>query len=237
MEASIAPSTSIILGLNTTRRQVEFSDITTTPKAEKTAHGPVTMSISPREDRYWHLASQGYAAYLEFHFRIPILSWSSSGKSGWKSGFWISEEDKDAFVKASKDWPHLESVADDPLKSYIISFTAAGLFYGGLHALAWSAPFATPSQQLLWRLCSLSLGASGPVILIATAILYSDDKWDWIPKWEILDYTLTGLAGAFVLYYLFIRVFVVVESFLSLAHMSEGVYTCVEWSNYLPNFS
>lgn len=33
-------------------------------------------------------------------------------------------------------------------------FLLAGLFYGGLHALAWNVPLPSRTQQLLWRLSS-----------------------------------------------------------------------------------
>jgi hypothetical protein len=36
--------------------------------------------------------------------------------------------------------------------------------------------------------------------------------------------------------YIVARVYIVVESFLDLAYLPEGVYNTPKWSNYLPHF-
>lgn len=36
--------------------------------------------------------------------------------------------------------------------------------------------------------------------------------------------------------YIFSRVFIIVESFISLRHVPVGVYTNVGWSKYIPHF-
>jgi hypothetical protein len=42
--------------------------------------------------------------------------------------------------------------------------TVSGMIYGALHATAWNAPFPTKGQHIMWRISSVTLIASGPVV-------------------------------------------------------------------------
>lgn len=39
-------------------------------------------------------------------------------------------------------------------------------FYAGLHLIAWTAPFPSPTKKTLWRLSGLTLATSGPLYFI-----------------------------------------------------------------------
>ncbi|KAL9102697.1 MAG: hypothetical protein Q9163_002188 [Psora crenata] len=51
-----------------------------------------------------------------------------------------------------------------------MGFAAAGITYGGLHLLAWNAPFQTPLEAVLWRIASCSLICT-PLILAPVILL------------------------------------------------------------------
>ena len=71
------------------------------------------------------------------------------------------------FVQRCKNWPPIfnKDVKNDVWT--ILVFSAAGLFYGGLHALAWSANFAFPVQQLLWRISACMVIGGFPLAIDA----------------------------------------------------------------------
>lgn len=59
----------------------------------------------------------------------------------------ISEVDKDGLV-------------------VFFAFTLAGLLYGGIHLLAWKAPFTSNVHRSLWRISAITVTSSGPTLLI-----------------------------------------------------------------------
>lgn len=44
------------------------------------------------------------------------------------------------------------------------------------------------------------------------------------------------LLGLLALGYVFARLYIVLESFLSVRHLPIGVYAAVPWANYIPHF-
>jgi hypothetical protein len=128
------------------------------------------------------------------------------------------------------------------------------LLYGGAHAAAWNTHFPSPREQLLWRLCSIAVGS------MIVPFLYLCVMVDWIfdvcekkdisgrslvqkvkrysfKTLEITSIVLWLTIGCgFILFYVFARVFLVVEAFLSLRSLPKGSFETVPWSNYWPHF-
>lgn len=56
---------------------------------------------------------------------------------------------------------------------FCLGFSIFGLIYGGLHCVAWNAPFFTEIEKTLWRVSSLTITATIiPVFLVASWILF-----------------------------------------------------------------
>lgn len=66
------------------------------------------------------------------------------------------------------NWPELNA-EDGPLSQ--AAFILAGTIYGGLHALAWNAPFPTGAEQLLWRLSASMVIGYGMLISLAISFV------------------------------------------------------------------
>lgn len=66
-----------------------------------------------------------------------------------------------------QDFPPVRDAVQEHTVIVWAIFLLAGIFYGGLHALAWSIPFPTHTQQLLWRLSSGVLVGYGLLCLLA----------------------------------------------------------------------
>ncbi|KAK3388063.1 hypothetical protein B0T20DRAFT_457529 [Sordaria brevicollis] len=61
---------------------------------------------------------------------------------------------------------------------FCLGFSIFGFIYGGLHCVAWNAPFFTEIEKTLWRVSSLTITATIiPVFLVASWILFP-------PFWE-----------------------------------------------------
>ncbi|THY75313.1 hypothetical protein D6C86_03695 [Aureobasidium pullulans] len=151
-------------------------------------------------------------------------------------------------VRRSRNWPTMD--LDPKALDWILlaSFNALSILYGGLHALAWNAEFVTPKRQNTWRLASLFVITFVPaltlVLLIENLVTFGIESnfvgrgvmlkinrfmYDW-QIWQVLL-----VLGS--LMYLWARAFLVVESFLSLAHSPAGVYDLPRWSAYVPHIT
>ena len=65
--------------------------------------------------------------------------------------------------------------------SWALGFTVAGLIYGGLHLIAWSAPFGSRAEQHLWRISAVTLTFSGilfPIWWVAGRVSNMADRLD-----------------------------------------------------------
>lgn len=124
----------------------------------------------------------------------------------------------------------------------------ASFCYGGIHLTAWNAPFLTHVQMILWKVACLGTAAFGPVACIFLPLLLA---WDDFEKSGEKDKKLGHIAaetyvstvfyfGSFVLsllilFYVFCRVFLVVECFIALSHLPDTVYEIPVWSRYFPH--
>jgi hypothetical protein len=135
----------------------------------------------------------------------------------------------------------------------------AGSFYGGIHLFAWNGPFTTKAQRLLWQISCLIIVS--PVILIVVGFfvgflllicfcILDDlvgpylDRFDWsrkISHWapmldDVFAYTFRAALGIFGIMYTTARLYLVVECFINIAHLPEGVFEEPRWSRYIPHF-
>jgi hypothetical protein len=75
----------------------------------------------------------------------------------------LTVDGPDVLFDRIKNFP----MADDAFENipFFVGATIAGFAYGGLHCLAWNAPFTTESQRILWRLSSITVMSTGVLIL------------------------------------------------------------------------
>ena len=102
-----------------------------------------------------------------------------------------------------------------------------GIFYGGVHLWAWDFRFPTQLESILWKVaCFVAIltPASVEISLKIIGILTGT------------KYRLPWMAyGPIVLVFLSSRMFLVVESFISLRHVPIGVYAAVPWVQNIPH--
>lgn len=122
----------------------------------------------------------------------------------------------------------------------LMGIIIAGLSYGGLHIIAWAAPFASSAEMYLWRISSLAIAVSGFVVL-GTKLLA--DACDYVPEnlTDLMDVVSTVwivvVAMPFGLLYVLARGYLVVECFVNIAHLPDSVYQVPAWSQYFPHIA
>lgn len=127
----------------------------------------------------------------------------------------------------------------------LLAFTAAGMAYRAFHLVAWDYPFSSPTQKILWKLSGLTIAASGPAFLFKAALFQITLHGLEIVSWRWLRIVVRSLSfadafiivPAFVLLYLFARVYLVVACFLTFPYLPDGVFQQPQWSYDVPHIS
>ncbi|KAF2086759.1 hypothetical protein K490DRAFT_43717 [Saccharata proteae CBS 121410] len=140
-----------------------------------------------------------------------------------------------------------------------MGFTLAGALYGGLHLIAWDAPFSSASEKYLWRASGIILVSSGPgcALLLAIRTWYLRGIIEWrdeplrnhdsflvrtivlgFQSWVGGGYYVTsGLLVTFFLLYMAARAYLVVECFINVANLPASVFEIPSWTQYVPHIT
>ncbi|KAL8675470.1 MAG: hypothetical protein Q9168_000171 [Polycauliona sp. 1 TL-2023] len=119
---------------------------------------------------------------------------------------------------------------------------SASVIYGGVHAAAWHGGFPSRTEDLLWRASSICIAGSGFTWIFINMFARSFPRFKsyWIEV-ETLQAHWTSLVGlgslAFLcgLAYLLARIYLVVESFISLRKLPASAFQTVEWTQIVPH--
>ena len=144
----------------------------------------------------------------------------------------------DFVIDRSSNWP--SRVCYDEFMSGEISSSLGlilvGLIYGGLHIMAWQAPFHSSIQKTLWRVSSSFLAGSG-FFMVGLLWLFNYCEEDFYLK--SASKVLLSIFGILFFptssHYVFSRVYLLVDSFLQLALLPDAVYQIPNWSQYFPH--
>lgn len=108
--------------------------------------------------------------------------------------------------------------------------------YGGIHLAAWGFEFPSPAESLLWKIACLIIMSALFILAALSSIIL------WIPNLNV-PYRVKNIVhrmsiAVFLIgfsIYALARIFIVVESFLSLRHVPIGVYAAVPWVQNIPH--
>ena len=181
---------------------------------------PPEIRLSQRDVTRWKLASRAAQTFREgvtYHNRLYSIFPTET-----------------TFSPRCENWPNLKDVLDAPFLQ--LGFVLAALVYGGLHALAWCAHFNTSTEQLLWRVSACIVMGGLPVVFgllsLTTLLVVSEEdqqlRWYVIKNrlrngrnpWKKVGICITYLPIPVVaIAYPLARAYLVVECFISLAHL------------------
>lgn len=118
----------------------------------------------------------------------------------------------------------------------------ASMAFGAVHAAAWDCYFPSEIEAWMWRVSALYITASGLIWLIAN-MLSQCSRVIWWYWYDMLLYqkhwlhyvwwiTICAACGSV---YVFARLFLVVEAFISLRSLPIGSYTTPQWTSMIPH--
>ncbi|KAL8976899.1 MAG: hypothetical protein Q9205_007192 [Flavoplaca limonia] len=146
-----------------------------------------------------------------------------------KADYWILRK---ALVYRCEDWPQTQGAFQDI--RIVAGFTVAALIYGGLHALAWFLHFPPTIEQLLWRIAVCVVMGGVPVTAIAIAMWRRTQS---AARGGVRGSCFILLFFMMLAFYALARAYLVVESFINVAHLPPGVYRVPEWAAYFSHFA
>ena len=204
----------------------------------------IKLSLSEKDLRRWKLAyayliSRGVKAKskhypnLDQHYKNFPLSW------------FVSKP----ITRRSRNVNFLYPQSDSDWSKLVWTLWFLCSLYGGIHLALWNYEFPTRVESRLWRISAVALG-SAPILLLLLGWSQSR-SYDYVKRfirkfrfikraWENnldgIRYGLILMGGAAALFYTFARIYIVVESFISLRHVPIGVYEGgLGWSKYIPH--
>jgi hypothetical protein len=121
--------------------------------------------------------------------------------------------------------------------------------YGGVHLSTWNFDFPTGIERLLWKSsCIMTLSGSlvAPGYITWGESIIGQSIFEgtlrvfklWRSPDSVAHFIMGIIAGIAILaspFLLAARIFLVVESFISLRDVPTGVYATVPWAQYIPH--
>ncbi|KAL9012853.1 MAG: hypothetical protein Q9173_002404 [Seirophora scorigena] len=119
---------------------------------------------------------------------------------------------------------------------------SASMAYGGVHATAWHGHFPSRVEALLWRASSICIAGSGftwiLINMLARTFPFFKVYWKRVETIRAHWTSLVGLgslASLCGLAYLLARIYLVVESFISLRKLPASAFDTMEWTQLVPH--
>jgi hypothetical protein len=97
--------------------------------------------------------------------------------------------------------------------------------FGGCHLIGWDFLYPSLVEQLLWRISSISCLVIPFLLVLVFPIV------EWLGCFDNFHIPLLVLS----LLYALVRIYLLVEVFISLRSVPAGVYQTVNWSLYFPH--
>ncbi|MCJ1265909.1 hypothetical protein MMC22_005791 [Lobaria immixta] len=138
--------------------------------------------------------------------------------------------------------------------AYFCAWASGGLiaalvlccFFGGCHILAWNFEFPTSIERRLWRIACIDtiVGTISLLAMFSIVIYLHEHNWKSLRNALLAHelgmlpwiYRLVILFGVLnIPFFLLSRVYIIVETFISLRRVPLGVYATVDWAEYIPH--
>ena len=128
-------------------------------------------------------------------------------------------------TEKSSDSPFMMALHNDLPDSFDLAYDSTLLVFcailGGIHCLAWNYGFASLQEAWLWRACAIMA-----IILPFWFLVQAPVEKMLSPS--IIDNSIIAL-------YVLVRVYMIVECFLSFRDAPSSIYQQVDWSVYIPH--
>ena len=122
-----------------------------------------------------------------------------------------------------------------------ILLVALPLIYGGIHLTTWSFHFASQTENLLWKIACIDIMGTMPIGMTFNECISCvrrkafGSRSSPIGRFYFVHYTSWIILAPMFIFYALSRIYIVVESFISLRHVPIGVYAAIPWVQAIPH--
>ena len=195
-------------------------------------------SLQDLQSTRWSLAAEAMTLHSAIACRvIPRETKDGDQKIKWVEA--ITEELVDDYIGKSAAANLLRDMSG-LVMGMVVWF--ARMAYGFLHASVWNGHFPSSVEMWLWRGSSICIAGSGLtwilINLLAQTFKGFNAYWRRVQLLSAHWTSLVGLGSLATLCglaYLFARVFLVVESFISLRTLPAAAFETLQWTQLVPH--
>jgi hypothetical protein len=112
------------------------------------------------------------------------------------------------------------------------------IVYGSIHLAAWNSDFPTNNEEIMWKVACFIVVAGLP-ILAGTFLIKAYVLDIFSSRFTSIDpiggFLVWGTIWIMIAVYICSRVFLSVESFVSVPSLPLGVFITIGWSDYIPH--
>lgn len=156
---------------------------------------------------------------------------------------WFIPEIEELVTRHTTNWPSkgLLRGTKGLVMGMVLWFSS--MAYGGMHIAAWNAYFPTRVEAWMWRSSSIYITASGFIWLtinfLAHQFRFIDAYWDKVLALRahrssyLILCSLCSICGVA---YVFSRIFLVIEAFISIRQLQIAAYRTPYWTQLIPHF-
>lgn len=223
----------------------DCGSFTTRPISTFTERGESSSTIRTRlessqelQSNRWSLAAEAMTVHSAIACRvIPREAQEDNTRLKWVEP--ITEELVDDSIG---NWATENLLRD--MSGFVMGMVvwSASMAYGGVHAAAWNGYFPSRIETWLWRASSICIAGSGFtwIVINISARVSKGFKayWGRVESLRAHWTSLVGLGSLATLCglaYVLARIYLVLESFISLRKLPAGAFETLQWTQLVPH--
>lgn len=214
--------------------------------------------LSAKDVLRWNKASEWLKNWERQHPAVNIREFQLGHDSLWSLLIKIPEYDLDS----SRPWEsligHISDFPGEPAvgldkdvwedtitlmideKMFLLLLVTLPLVYGGIHLATWDFHFASETEHLLWKIACFDIMGTipfGALYLLGVYLffLFNNRYFNDVRLDKLYQPLLWAFYSPLATLYALARLYIVVESFISLRHVPIGSYAAVPWVQDIPH--
>ena len=109
-----------------------------------------------------------------------------------------------------------------------------GVVFGGIHCIGWFFNFPSSDEAMLWRVSSAVLTGIAfllPIFMVSVSLLLNISNSVGLQRRDFA----VAVFSIILLLYVVSRLLLLVEAFISLRHLTPGMFALVKWTSFIPH--